>query len=39
LYPEGATSAEFRRWLEEQGCTFEPGKGLAERIKKDLRLK
>jgi mRNA interferase HicA len=58
-------SAEFRRWLEKQGCTFEPGKGghvkvrleqrfsvlpmhgsnkeigkgLAEKIKKDLRLR
>jgi len=21
------TSAEFKRWLERQGCTFEPGKG------------
>ncbi len=20
------TSAEFKRWLEKQGCTFEPGK-------------
>jgi mRNA interferase HicA len=21
------TSAEFKRWLEKQGCSFEPGKG------------
>ena len=21
------TSSEFKRWLCEQGCTFEPGKG------------
>ena len=21
------TSAEFKRWLTRQGCTFEPGKG------------
>jgi len=21
------TSAELKRWLEQQGCTFEPGKG------------
>jgi mRNA interferase HicA len=21
------TGAEFKRWLERQGCTFEPGKG------------
>ena len=21
------TSAEFRRWLEQQGCTFEAAKG------------
>jgi mRNA interferase HicA len=59
------TSAEFKRWLEKQGCTFEPGKGghlkvrlgrrfsvlpmhgsnkeigkgLAEKIKKDLGLR
>lgn len=65
LYPDWVTSAEFKRWLEKQGCTFEPGKGghlkvrlgqrfsvlpmhgsskeigkgLVERIKKDLRLK
>lgn len=59
------TSAEFKRWLENKGCSFEPGKGghlkvrragffsvlpmhgankeigkgLAERIKRDLGLK
>ncbi|HLG99268.1 MAG TPA: type II toxin-antitoxin system HicA family toxin [Bryobacteraceae bacterium] len=59
------TSSEFKRWLEKQGCTFEPGKGghlkvrlgrrfsvllmhgsrkeigrgLAEKVKKDLGLK
>ena len=58
------TSAELRRWLEQQGCSFEPGKGshlkvrlgnrftvlpmhakkelgkgLEQRIKKDLGLK
>ena len=21
------TSAQFKRWLEKQGCRFEPGKG------------
>jgi mRNA interferase HicA len=21
------TSREFKRWLAQQGCTFEPGKG------------
>jgi len=21
------TSAEFKRWLERRGCSFEPGKG------------
>ena len=21
------TSREFRRWLSQQGCSFEPGKG------------
>ena len=65
LYSGWVTSAEFKRWLEKRGCTFEPGKGghlkvrlgrhfsvlpmhgsnkeigkgLAEKIKKDLRLK
>ena len=58
------TSAERKRWLEQQGCSFEPGKGshlkvrlgnrstvlpmhgrkeigkgLEQRIKKDLGLK
>jgi mRNA interferase HicA len=59
------TSAEFKRWLEKQGCSFssgkgghihvrlgekrsvlpmhgsgkEIGKGLEDRIKKDLGLK
>jgi len=58
------TSAELKRWLERQGCSFEPGKGshlkvrlgnrltvlpmhskkevgkgLEQRIKKDLGLK
>jgi mRNA interferase HicA len=59
------TGAEFKRRLQTQGCTFEPGngghlkvrlgrhfsvlpmhgstkeisKGLAQKIKKDLRLK
>ena len=28
------TSSEFKRWLEKQGCSFEPGKGshLAVRL-------
>jgi mRNA interferase HicA len=65
LYPQWVPSAEFKRWLERQGCSFESGKGghrkvrlgrrfsvlpmhgsnkeigkgLAEKIKKDLRLK
>jgi mRNA interferase HicA len=25
LYP--VRSSEFKRWLEKQGCTFEPGRG------------
>jgi len=59
------TSAELKRWLSKQGCTFEPGKGghltvllgsrratlpvhgsrkelgkgLVEKIKRDLGLK
>ena len=59
------TSAEFKRWLDKQGCIYEPGKGshlkvslnkkftalpmhgankeigkgLVEKIKKDLGLK
>jgi mRNA interferase HicA len=65
LYRDSVTSAEFKRWLGKQGCTFEfgkgghlkvrrgsclsvlpmhgsnkeIGKGLTERIKKDLGLK
>ena len=64
MYSKAVTSAEFKRWLEKQGCTFEPakgshfkirlgtrasilpmhgkkeiGKGLENRIKKDLGLK
>jgi mRNA interferase HicA len=27
LFQEVAESAEFKRWLERQGCSFEPGKG------------
>lgn len=27
LYPGYVTSAEFKRWLEKQGCAFEPAKG------------
>jgi mRNA interferase HicA len=27
LYSLILTSAEFKRWLEQQGCSFEPGKG------------
>jgi mRNA interferase HicA len=27
LYSEFVTSPELKRWLEGQGCTFEPGKG------------
>src|ERR1039457_346215 len=26
-YSQTVTSAEFKRWLERQGCSFEPGKG------------
>ena len=27
------TSAEFKRWLARQGCTFEPGKGGHLRVR------
>jgi mRNA interferase HicA len=27
LYAETVTSAELKRWLEKQGCSFTPGKG------------
>ncbi len=27
LYAEAVTSAQFKRWLAKQGCTFEPGRG------------
>ena len=64
LYDQIVTSAELKRWLEQQECSFEPGKGshlkvrlgnrstvlpmhgkkelgkgLEQRIKKDLGLK
>ncbi len=32
-------SHEFKRWLAQQGATFEQGKGTVEAIKKQLRLK
>jgi len=27
IYVHSVTSAEFKRWLERQGATFEPAKG------------
>jgi mRNA interferase HicA len=27
IYVHHVTSAEFKRWLERQGATFEPAKG------------
>jgi mRNA interferase HicA len=65
IHDYNMTSAQFKRWLGKQGCTFEPakgghlkvllgkqasilpmhgaskeiGKGLENRIKKDLGLK
>jgi mRNA interferase HicA len=27
LYAEGVTSTELKRWLEKQGCAFQPAKG------------
>jgi mRNA interferase HicA len=27
LYSLDVTSQEFKRWLTQQGCTFEPGRG------------
>jgi mRNA interferase HicA len=27
LYSEIVTSGEFKRWLEQQGCSFSPAKG------------
>jgi mRNA interferase HicA len=65
LYSQSTTSAQFKKWLTTQGCSFaagkgghlkvrrdelisvlpmhgsnkELGKGLVERIKKDLGLK
>jgi mRNA interferase HicA len=27
IYVQWVTSAEFKRWLERQGATFEPAKG------------
>ncbi len=64
LHDRSVTSAELKRWLEQRGCSFEPGKGshlkvrlgnrstvlpmhgkkeigkgLEQRIRKDLGLK
>jgi mRNA interferase HicA len=27
MYHHDMTSAQFKRWLEKHGCTFEPAKG------------
>jgi len=27
LHNQTVTSQEFKRWLQSQGCAFEPGKG------------
>ena len=32
------TSAEFRRWLNKQGCTFEPGHGGHLIVRLDDRM-
>jgi mRNA interferase HicA len=32
------TSAEFKRWLERQGCTFEPGRGSHLIVKRGNRM-
>jgi mRNA interferase HicA len=29
------TSQEFKRWLQKQGCTFEPGRGGHLTVKRD----
>jgi mRNA interferase HicA len=29
------TSQEFKRWLQKQGCTFEPGRGGHLTVKHD----
>jgi mRNA interferase HicA len=31
------TSAEFKRWLEQQGCTFEPAKGSHVKVRRGKR--
>jgi mRNA interferase HicA len=32
------TSTEFKRWLQKQGCTFEPGKGSHLIVRRESRL-
>jgi mRNA interferase HicA len=32
------TSAEFKRWLTQQGCTFEPGRGGHLTVRRDGRF-
>lgn len=31
------TSREFKRWLEKQGCTFEPGTGSHLLVRRGTR--
>jgi mRNA interferase HicA len=32
------TSQEFKRWLQKQGCTFEPGHGGHQIVRRGARL-
>jgi mRNA interferase HicA len=32
------TSAELKRWLKQQGCTFEPGKGSHLKVRLGKRF-
>jgi mRNA interferase HicA len=38
LYSSLVTSQEFKRWLQRQGCTFEPGHGGHLTVRRGQRL-
>jgi mRNA interferase HicA len=37
LYDRILTSAGLKRWLEQQGCSFEPGKGSHLKVRRGNR--
>jgi len=37
LYDQIVTSAELKRWLEQHGCSFAPGKGSHLKVRRGHR--